>query len=296
MQRKTKSWIVGTSIVGVLGLWIFIDNQRIQINEFQVILNDLPSEFEGYTILHLSDIHNEEHGTNHKKLVDKIRKIHPDSIVITGDLVDRRRYNQETAISLLKKVVPLAPVYYVTGNHEWWSGKYEKLRQEIINTGTIVLEDEKVILHRGNDEIYLLGLNDPSKYYKESMRGQQSSVGNQILREKLNAIVDTIPSKGIKILLSHRPELFLYYQDADIDLVFSGHAHGGQVRLPGIGGLYAPNQGILPSYTAGIYKEGDCNMVVSRGLGNSVFPIRIGNPREMIVIQLRKRAEPYVQN
>ena len=148
--------------------------------------------------------------------------------------------------------------------------------------GVIVLEDVRIEISLEGEAITLIGINDPS-YQTDYLFGDSETVMNTKLEE-----LHTENSE-FTVLLSHRPELFDTYVDQDIDLVLSGHAHGGQFRLPFIGGLVAPNQGLFPEYDAGIYTEDNTNMLVSRGVGNSIFPFRINNRPEVILIELQAK-------
>lgn len=174
----------------------------------------------------------------------------------------------------IEQAVKIAPCYYVTGNHEAWIGAFnlKEFETKLTDFGVTVLHNESIMLERGGEYIYLAGIDDPD-------------CGGDY-RKNLENVSD---SDCFTVLLSHRPELFEEYVKNGFDLVLSGHAHGGQFRLPLIGGLLAPNQGWFPKYDSGIYSEGSTNMVVSRGIGNSVVPVRINNPSELIIIELKKQ-------
>ena len=184
------------------------------------------------------------------------------------------------ALDFAKEAVKIAPVYYVTGNHEASLSQYDELKIELKTIGVIVLEDEAVQLKHDTEEITLIGLSDPDFTIKGDIFGEVPAM----VSTKLNNLADD--ENSYTILLSHRPELFESYVHCNIDLVLSGHAHGGQFRLPFIGGLIAPNQGLFPQYDAGLYTSGSTNMIVSRGLGNSIIPIRFNNRPEVVVIEL----------
>ena len=160
--------------------------------------------------------------------------------------------------------------------------EYEDLKMGLAKAGVIVLEDQKVQIKRDGESIYILGIDDPS-FREDYLFGDAASVTSSALSELQNE------SDGYTILLAHRPELFETYVDAGVDLVFSGHAHGGQFRLPFIGGLVAPNQGFFPKYDAGLFSKGSTTMIVSRGVGNSVIPIRFNNRPEIILVTLSNR-------
>lgn len=184
------------------------------------------------------------------------------------------------ALDFVKEAVKIAPVYYVTGNHEASLSQYNELKAGLETIGVTVLDNDAVQLNHGKEAISLIGLSDPDFTIKGDIFGEVPAM----VSTKLNNLADD--ENSYTILLSHRPELFESYVHCNIDLVLSGHAHGGQFRLPFIGGLIAPNQGLFPQYDAGLYTSGSTNMIVSRGLGNSIIPIRFNNRPEVVVIEL----------
>jgi len=251
-----------------LGAFFYWQNNDVVVTKYDYTNTEIPVEFDGFTILQVSDLHNNEFGKNQEVLVSLTKKIAPDIIVVTGDLIDSNHTDIETAMDYISQAVLIAPVYFVTGNHEIWSEQYAPLAAELVKCGVTILNNDSIILAQDGAEIALLGLPDGDIISKES---------EEVLKTN---------NKGFCILLSHRPELLNEYAKENIDLVFTGHAHGGQFRIPFLGGLYAPNQGLLPKYTNGVYKEDDTTMVVSRGLGNSVIPVRIFNRPELVVVTL----------
>ena len=283
MGRKGKFTIGLTILVGII-VFIYIGNNSIVVNNIEYYNNKVPSEFDGYKILQISDLHNEEFGKNQSKLIKETKDINPDIIVITGDLIDSRKTDINTSMKYVEEAIRFAPIYYVNGNHEARVEEYKELEDRLTEAGVIILSDHSELIEKGESSINLLGINDPSFNPVDYI---DDNDGSYAISEKLGSLV-TDNSKEFKILLAHRPENIDIYANHNIDLVFSGHAHGGQIRLPFIGGLIAPNQGVLPKYTSGIYLEKNTSMVVSRGLGNSIFPIRIFNKPELVVVTLRK--------
>lgn len=240
----------------------------------------IPQGFDDYKIVQLSDLHSKSFGTKQSRLVKRVNKVKPDLIVFTGDLVDSKRYDEKTSLLLMKKLVQIAPVYYVTGNHEWWSGKFPSLETRLKDAGVQVMRNTAMEVINGEDNIQIVGIDDPAK-----VKGAYAE------RDVVEgAIIDSIKAMGeghFTILLSHRPELFSVYRQYEFDVVFSGHAHGGQFRIPFIGGLVAPNQGFFPKYSAGTYTLDQTTMIVNRGLGNSMIPLRIFNRPEIVVATLK---------
>ena len=218
-------------------------------------------------------MHGKRFGSNQSSLVSKIKKERPDLIVVTGDSIDSRRYDETSSIELFSQIRELAPVYFVAGNHEARSGKFDGFEARLRETGIKLLRNESFYLEKGPSKLLVIGIDDPG--FKN------------LSLETISDMITMDEDSSFKILLSHRPELLDLYSKENIDLVFSGHAHGGQIRLPLIGGLLSPHQGIFPEYTSGLYRKENTNMVVSRGLGNSLFPQRIFNRPEIITVILK---------
>lgn len=275
---QKKYFIILISII-ILLLWFFYwQNNSIEVNYVNYQNVKIPKSFQGFKILHVSDLHNKNFGKNQSKLIAKTKKSKPDIIVITGDLVDSHRLNIEVAMDYVKQAVTIAPVFYVTGNHERWSEVYPAIKDKLLQLGVTVLDNESITIKKGDDKISIVGMMDPN-FMTTSVRSTDN------VDETLSMLANNVTT-DFSILLSHRPELISNYANKNLDIVFSGHAHGGQFRLPFIGGLYAPNQGFNPTYTSGLYREQNTTMLVSRGLGNSVIPIRIFNRPELIVVTL----------
>ena len=278
-KKKNAIILVAVSIAFVaIVIWIAWGNSALMVNEIKITNDKIPQSFEGFRIAQVSDLHNAELGKDNNKLIEKLNECEPDIIVLTGDLIDSNHTNLEVALSFARQAVKIAPCYFVTGNHEAWVGsQYEELKTSLENAGVTVLQDEAIELNYGDECIQLIGLNDPDFSERDSF------LSESILETKLSEINI---SNGFTILLSHRPEYFNVYQNKNIDLVLSGHAHGGQFRLPFLGGVIAPNQGFFPKYDAGIYTENGTTMIVSRGIGNSIIPVRINNRPEIVIIEL----------
>ncbi|MGG0262735.1 metallophosphoesterase [Bacillus mycoides] len=279
MNKKTKRIILIIGILVGISIFLYLQNNLISITEVKITSSKIPSSFKGYKILQISDLHNEKFGDNQDVLIQKVKSINPDIIAITGDLIDSKSYDAEMSMQVIRELVKEYPVYFVTGNHEKWSGKYNSLEKKLKKQHVTVLRNEHVIIQKGGHEINLLGIDDPE--FNTGDIDEGSIVKDAIVKAK----IETQPDR-YNVLLSHRPEFLEEYAEEKVDLVLSGHAHGGQVRLPFIGGLVAPNQGILPKYTAGLYEQQNTSMIVSRGLGNSIIPQRVFNRPEIVVVQL----------
>lgn len=283
MKKQTKRTIQlvsGAVATALLARAAYCQNHQLDISSFVYHNEKLPGSFHGFRILQVSDLHNARFGFHQKKLMKEIQLASPDIILISGDLIDKRRCrknNIQPALRFVKEAVKIAPVYYVPGNHEATSEIYPYLKERLLAYGVEVLGNSMVELSRNEEAITLIGVKDPKFYIHEPQRFQHNL---QTLKQ--------MSDNQFHILLSHRPEYFDFYAACGFDICFCGHAHGGQIRLPKIGGLYAPNQGIFPKYTNGRYVKGDTTMFVSRGLGNSKAPLRIHNHPQLVLVRLCK--------
>lgn len=265
----TKSFLVLLLLTG----WIYWGNHTIQTTAYEMVSNKLNPEASAITVVHISDLHNTMFGEKQERLLTKIRNASPDLIAITGDLVDTTHTNIAAAMDFICGATKIAPVYFVSGNHEagiGW-GKYKELARQMRKEGVNILDNQsKEFIRIKGQRICLMGKEDPGFSHRTAY---------------------DFDSSVYTILLSHRAELFQHYVDTKLDLVLSGHLHGGQIRLPFVGGLVAPGNTFLPKYSGGVYEKNNTRMVVSRGLGNSRIPLRINNPPELVVIRLTPESE-----
>ena len=276
MKRKVIFFII--LLLFIVIAWLVWSNKTVKTTDIIVSSNNLPTEFNNYKIAHISDFHNAEFGEKNSKIIDILKNQNPDIIAVTGDLVDSNHTNIDIAVSFMKQAVKIAPCFYVTGNHEAWTEQYDELESKLIECGVNVLHDTYFYLEKNGTKIKLVGIDDPS-FTKGYELTEESIIETKLKEFNLE--------DSYTILLSHRPEYFKTYVNSNIDLVLTGHAHGGQFRLPFIGGLVAPNQGLFPKYDSGLFTENNTNMVVSRGIGNSIIPVRINNRPEVIIIKLQ---------
>lgn len=280
-MKKKKILLLFLAAIAIGIAWIAWGNTALELNEYQIKSEKLPESFQGFRIAHVSDLHNTEIGEENAKLLEMLENAEPDIIVITGDTIDSYHTDVEVSLQFIEKAVKIAPCYYVTGNHEARLSQavYLNFEEKMKSYGVNILHDEAVLIERDGANISLAGLDDPSF----------ASYHNGIRYSNLSSYIkELFTEEGFHVLLSHRPELFQTYVDAEVDLVFSGHAHGGQFRLPFIGGLVAPNQGLFPEYDAGLFSGDGTNMIVSRGIGNSIIPFRFNNRPEVVVVELIK--------
>lgn len=282
MKKKTRRWIAAIAAAAVLSLlgWALIwGNTALVTADVLVCSNGIPEAFDAYKIVQISDLHDAQIGENNEKLIAMTAETEPDCIVLTGDFVDSSRFHPELSLSVAESLVKIAPVYYVSGNHEAIlpDEDYQALTDGLRALGVCVLEDESAELTRGGQSIRLIGLTDIG-FHPGTLEEKKDA-----LRTALSAL---LPEDEFSVTLAHRPELMDVYTECGVPLVLSGHAHGGQIRLPGIGGLIAPGQGLFPKYTEGKYEENGTTLVVSRGIGNSVLPLRVNDRPQIVVVQL----------
>ena len=278
VKKKTKIiWSVVAGAFIALIIWTIWGNTALEMNTYTVQNEKLPNAFSGYRIAHISDLHNAQMGENNEKLLQMLRNAQPDMIAITGDLIDSYHTDIDVSLEFAAKAVEIAPCYYVPGNHEGRIAQYDHLKEGLKALGVVVLENQCVTVEKGSDMIHLLGVIDPS-FQTDYLLGDEKTA--------MEAHLQNFEYEGFAILLSHRPEMMDIYARKGVDLVLSGHAHGGQFRLPFVGGLVAPDQGFFPEYDGGLYRQDDTTMIVSRGIGNSIFPFRFNNRPEVILIEL----------
>ncbi len=263
-MKKKRTFIILAALLLIGALWILWGNLTVGLTEVILVENHLPMNFHGLRIAHVSDLHNSHLW---EQTIKQLEKAKPDIICITGDIVDCNHTNIDIALTFVADAVTIAPCYYVTGNHEQLLNKddYDKLIAGLETLGVAVLHDEAIIYDRGDQQICISGVSWGSNQYQSTLAGYD----------------------GYSVLLAHDPQHFESYASSKYDLVLTGHVHGGQFRLPFIGGLYGPGQGLLPEYDSGVYSSSDTDMVVSRGIGNSVFPVRFNNRPEVILITLK---------
>ena len=278
MKRRVFVLIIAAALVPALLIWLLWANSSPAATQVAVASGALPEAFEGFKIAHVSDLHNAVFGRKNEKLLSLIRAAKPDIIAITGDLIDSRHTDIDSALAFVEAAAEIAPVYYVTGNHESRLD-FDEIEPRLIAAGARVLRNEAEDIGRGGERIRLAGIDDPS-FIRTGGTAE----------ERAAAELEQLGDGGgtFTVLLAHRPELVEVYAEYGAGLVLSGHAHGGQVRLPLLGGLYAPGQGLLPEYDSGLYSLGETQMVVSRGLGNSVAPLRVNNRPELVIVTLSR--------
>lgn len=278
MKKQLETLFVIALLFISIFCYLFYQNNSLQVRNYSIVDNRLGSENNDFKIVQVSDLHN----TTSKNLIDnlaaKIKREKPDIIVFTGDLVDSKKTDIDCAINFIKKIKDVGSMYYVSGNHEASIDKYDVLKEELISNNVIILDNKVEVLDLDGKKINIIGIDDPKMSFNPSMSDEE------IAEYSLSNI--EYDDSYFTILLSHRPELFDVYVKHNIDFVLTGHAHGGQIRIPFVGGLVAPNQGWFPEYDSGSFHDKKTTMIVSRGIGNSIIPFRVNNRPELVVIEL----------
>ena len=284
MKKKNMKITAAACAVLLAGIgWVWWGNTALMVQEYTVTSSRLPAAFSGYRIAQVSDLHNDCFGENNCDLLQKLAEAEPDIILLTGDLIDSRRTNTAVAVDFTRQVLEIAPVYYVSGNHESrMVDTFEQLAAELEQMGAVVLRNQAITVEKDGAEIQLIGMDDVGFYSPDDSGTDRE----EMLLDNIQALRN--PAL-YSILLSHRPELLDVYAGGGCDLVFSGHSHGGQFRLPLVGGLFAPGQGFFPEYDGGVYRQGNTVMVVSRGVGNSLMPVRFNNRPEIVLVELQRQ-------
>lgn len=277
-MRKLRRFCLAVLILAaLLGLAVWDSQTRLVTDEFAVGNSVLPAAFEGFRIVHLSDLHATSFGEGNEKLLTAVRDAEPDIICVTGDMVDGPRSEQEDYVrTLMNGLTAIAPVYFVSGNHEWAAGWARELFDLLEELGVTVLRNKFVTLERDGAQIVLAGVDDPN-----GLRDQKTP-------EEVMAGIDKSCPGAFVVMLAHRDTELATWSRLGVDLVLCGHAHGGLIRLPFTDGLVAPGQGLFPTWTAGVYEEGGTQMLVSRGFAGSHGCPRLFNNPEIAVAILEK--------
>ena len=271
-----KTALLVFALLVLLTAGLVLDSKyRLQLTEYDLSFRKLPESFDGCKVLQLSDLHGASFGPGNRRLVDLVRRQNPDIIVLTGDIAgkDGALDNVEP---LLTGIAGLAPTYYVTGNHEWADGCVEEIEALMESRGVICLSNEIELLYRGEDSIAIVGAEDPN--------GRADMIKPWGLSLRLGELY----SDHFSLWLAHRNDYVKMYNDIGTDLILCGHAHGGIIRLPFVGGLLNVNRSFGAEYESGVYASDHYRMVVSRGLGNSISIPRLFNRPEVVTVTLHK--------
>lgn len=261
-QLSRRTFILG----GIASLvYFYYEVHSVAVKRYTVKMPGLPKDFEGFTILHLTDLHSKEYGHKQEQLLQLINRESFDMVAITGDVVDKRNQDMQPALSLVEGL-SAKPVFFVPGNHEWRTGF--AIQPYLEERGAKILLNTHYRYTKASSHIWITGVDDPYLH-----------------RDRLNEALSHLDSRP-KILLAHAPNIFQAAVQAGVDLALIGHTHGGQVKLPLIGAVVAPGQGLFPEFDYGEFSSGATHMIINGGLGESVLPIRLCNRPEIVLVKL----------
>ncbi len=274
MSTKTiRRLIISLSIVLILVIFLaFGFNSSLEVTEYSYTNAKIPSEFDGYRILQISDYHNKDFGDNQASFIKAVEQANPDIIVLTGDIVDEDHEDIIASKEMTEGMADIAPTYYITGNHELKpeaEKQYEMYKQVMTDSGVVHLDNQSVYLTEGDSSIILHG----KQYYAHY----------------IDLYLEPADTDEFNILLYHGSDNFDEIAPMNYDLVLSGHAHGGVIILPFVGGLIGNEGDLFPKYDFGMFENGNSTLIANRGVGDAEIP-RFFNPPEITVVTLHSEA------
>jgi len=272
--RRKRGGLIIIILILLIAFAFYDSNTRITVSEYEVGYEDLPDAFNGYKIVQLSDLHATYFGEGNSDLIEKVKDADPNIIAVTGDLIDSDDQGDYVR-ELMPQLTAIAPVYFVNGNHEWASGGLRELYEILDDCGVVRLSNEYEIISAANDSIVLAGVEDPN-----------GPADMETPEEFMSRIRENEGDKFV-VMLYHRNDMLGEFSNMGADLVMCGHAHGGTVRLPFTDGLIGPSREFFPEHTAGVYSQGDTDMIVSRGFGKAAGVPRLFNNPDMVEIILK---------
>jgi uncharacterized protein len=251
--------------------YLYLERLSVAVRRYRVPVRALPASFEGFTILHLTDLHDKEFGAGGKELVELLAHERFDLIALTGDMVVGTRPRLTPTLDLVAAFRKLsdAPVFSVSGNHEWRLERAPEFNHKLQQSGAQVLANASSAVRRGEDRLWVVGVDDPVTR-----------------RDHLTQALSGTDDRSPRILLAHSPHPYSEAVKQGVDLMLAGHTHAGQVRIPFLGAPYVPSMGFFPRYDYGLYSSGPTSMIVSGGLGESGLPIRFNIRPEISLITL----------
>ena len=271
MRRFLKFLICLCLLTVLVGSFWYYENNTVQTDVFTVSSVVLPAAFDGFRIASITDLHGRSFDND--RLVRAVREAKPDIIVLVGDLVDKKS-DPSMVAPLCSALTGIAPVFYVTGNHEWTRNDLSALMDTMTDTGVTVLANDYRTLELGDSKIVLAGVHDPN------------GPADMTTPAELTARIREAYPDNYLMVLNHRNDALELWAELGADLVISGHGHGGVIRIPGIGGLVDTDRSLFPDYDAGLYTSGRTTMAVSRGLGFIGLSFRLFNRPELMILDL----------
>ncbi len=265
---------------------IILSNTLIQVSRYKVKSDKIPSVFNGFKIVQVSDLHSKSFGKNNSNLIKKIEKEKPDIVVMTGDMINTKDDNFDVFLDFAGAISRKYDTYYIVGNHEQSlpKDKFSLLINRLEQADTKVLDNNFIKINKGNDSINLYGMWFNLRYYKDNNSNYAKDIN--FSEETMASILGSFNKNDYNILLTHNPLYFETYSNWGVDLTLTGHIHGGMIRLPFLGGLLSPERKFFPKYDFGKYELNNKVLIVNRGLGNGDFGIRLLNNPDISVITL----------
>lgn len=267
----------------------YFENRRLVITKYQIKDNLIPEEFEDFHIVQLSDLHNAAFGTGNGELISKVAELKPDIILITGDMIiGKPGKDVMFAADTMNALTDIAPVYFSMGNHELRTSIYRDVYQDMwdcflkrLSPKIHLLSDEKTEIVKNDSSICLYGLNLTPELYKRMFHTPMSA-------DYLTSLFGICDKEKYHVFMAHNPDYFKNYAGWGANLTFSGHIHGGMIRIPVIGGTLSPMIHFFPKYDKGLFEYSNKYMVLSGGLGNHTFKFRVNNLPEIVSVTLKK--------
>lgn len=272
-KKKRLKKLLFWAIVCLLLVTVYNSSHKLAVSEYSVSGERLPAEFEGYKIVQLSDLHGADFGD---ELYEKVRALEPDLIALTGDFITDAD-DLDAAEKLINELATLTDVYYISGNHDYGSGEIEALAEILDSSGVRFLRNEYEFLEKEGAHIIIAGVEDPNSW-------AEMTQPDELAQSAASACPDTFT-----VLLGHRNYWTKEYPSLPVDLILCGHTHGGIIRIPGVGGLLSTDRTLFPDCDAGAYFSGRYEMIVSRGLGNSIAVPRMFNLPEIVCVTLHAK-------
>ena len=272
-------------IILIIYTLIYISNNCLVIKKYNIKNKKISDKFNGLKIVHISDVHSKIFGKNNEKVIQKVKDINPDIIIMSGDIIDKREKDMDKFINMYKEIYLKYPVYYSIGNHERKLGyiKYKEYINKLRKLGVHVIINGKEKIVKDNEEIIINALK-----FRENMQPKKLTFNrkNKYIKYMYNKLKN-IDNTKFNILIAHDPENFKLYKELEMDLIFSGHVHGGLIRF-GRYCLLSPRRKFFPKYSYGKTQEDGITIITSSGMGNASIPIRLFNRPEIVEVILNK--------
>ncbi len=292
-MKKIRKWLSYWLVIMIaLVSWVYFENNTLKVTYYEVASNKVPTAFDGFKIIQLTDLQGKQYGNGSRSLVKKIKDENPDIIVFTGDMLDSSSKNGDVIVDLVESLINDYPIYYISGNHEQiihlnennkWIDLYESKLREI---GVIFVDNDTTYIEKEGRKIKLSGVKLDLLYYSSDTVLEEHDY--DFTAEMIDEKIGQSEYEYFNIMLAHTPRYFSSYSMWGADLILAGHMHGGMIRIPGVGGVFSPSNEYFPEFDYGVYQDDSgSTMIVSGGLGNSPKGFRLLNRPEIVSISLK---------